>query len=467
MIRKFIVILLLFLIVQPVFSQAARPIYGYAPAGSGGSGGVAIDEITGSTEVIATYGEDVAAGDAIVARLISAYDVGTGDMSSVTLQQIATSITYYGRPAFHPSGRAAVIGNNSNSSGLAIYRVYFDESGSFLSYNNYKIATGLTAGTNLPVAISPQGDKLFCARSDQVYLVDIDYSNGVLNCAISATPTVDIQPSGTKFNAKFNPAGDVVAVGMSTTPYVVFYRRLATDEFIKLPNPDLPASVNITDFAWTPSGKQLITSKGDVFTIDYDTWTITKADNVPVTGGSAGYLGLNESGDLLAISLTSVLTPPLLYRVDYINSIASFTLLDPLPESTSGYSSDCVFFGGGKKMLAIKQNAPYYNLYDISYPAGVASFSINSNFTYSFGGSKPIYMATDPSNKHLLSIQTTYGFRYFFATYDYSYSLIGEYTAIFKPSALSDYWSSQYFGYAKESGTAGQQKTVVKFPESY
>ncbi|MEW6710395.1 MAG: hypothetical protein AB1403_11285 [Candidatus Riflebacteria bacterium] len=469
MIKKLILILLFFLIIHPAFAEAVRPIYGYSPVGTGSGGGADIGEITDAVEATAVYGEDISAGDAVIGRVQATYDVGVGAQSAVTLQTILTSTSYYGEIAWHSSGRVCLVGHSGAASTLQFYRLYFSAEGSYSSYNTYSVGSGLPAADNSRLEISPQGDKLLVAHGTTVYVLDITYTpGGVFTAAINATATTDINLAGGAYNCAFNPQGNLIAISHVNSPWATVYRRLADGSFVKIPNPDVLAGSQIYRCAWTKDGKQLICTKTGatiVYNLDYDAWTMTKAADIPNTNSQV-YVTFNNDYTLMHLGSTLATPYQQVFQINYDgNGLASFTEI-AVPSDALGYAYEAAFIGGNQRLTVPAQLTPFTRLYKISYNAGVASLSINTDFNYSFNAASH-FVSISPSLKHVLSIHNTVGYRYFFGTFDNSYTLTASDTPVFKPTKLSDYWSAEWFGYAKETGTAGQTKPVVKFPAGY
>lgn len=463
--KRLFTLIFLLLITSWGWGDAIRPPSGFLPPSTGGSSStVVVADITGQTEVMATYGQDITAGDALVARQYQSYDYGVGSYTSYSSSTITggEAVSYI---AWAPNGKSVMIHRTTPK--------VLDFIASTTVLTNERSTVGHVGPA---CAFTPQGDKVFNlgdAANEKPIIWDVTYNGDgtIATFTLSASSPADLGPSGaTNYSAAFNPQGSVVAAINTASPHIHFWRRMGDDTFVKLANPDtLPGDAGTGPIVWTPSGKQVLfpnKSAITVYTVDYDTYTVTKAANLP---GTAGWtVALNPSGSLAVVGdWVSTDFDAIKIEYDANDLIATTTLLtDPPNVGTGGNTYQCIFIENGRRLIVQTSNSPYAKHYVVNYDSGTASFTEaltpeipQTNAPYAradFGGSH--YVCGGSSTAPYVGV-----YNYYLTTYTANASD----TLVYKPQSIVDYWSSYWFGYAKESGTAGSLKTVIKFPEGY
>lgn len=459
---KRFLILIFCLIACIGYADAIRQPSGFALPSTGGGGSGEVDaNITGQTEVIATFGENITAGDAIVGRVFRTYDYNVGSLTALVTDAFPAPPSGNSTKAgISPNGLTAVVGLGA-SANVLVYNI------SPTGATSYNGTLPLISGTLCYHAFfTPQGDKMLTTGPNRINIWDVTYTNNVATMTVASPSTVDIQPVGNAVSGVFNASGSLLAVNHATTPWLSIYKR-TNNTFVKLANADvLPGTVTAGRCQWSPSGKELFVPIGAsgvaIYSVNESTGTVTKRANIAGLT-SVDYVTLVDNGRLLHCGRST--TSPSMYelQVTYTDGVSTVASLTTPAGDTIGVSYEAVFLDNA--LIIGRASPPYYRMYRVSYPGGVATLTQDLTTSFSPGGGFSYWTADARFVLPTSGGTPFYGL--YRAQYNTTATLASESFFIYKPDVISDYWLGAYFGYAKESGLAGEAKTVIKFPEGY
>lgn len=306
----------------------------YGQTGGGGA------EITGQTEVIATYGEAISAGDPVMIRKVRLGDytglasptfIGLSRCGAFSVAPAGTGVS----TAFSSDGRVLAMGHTA-APYLTNYLVQFDEGLATYTITRLNAITG-GEPPNYPysVAVSPNGEIISVGHYQNPCVTNyrIRYVEETATYTFTKmTPVAGGNPGNSDgVGVGFSPNGEILAVGHSGAPYITTYR--------------------VTYFA------------------GLDDYSFSK--NAPVAGGNPAGLGrsvaFSPDGKLMAVGHDG--SPYVtVYEVAEDAGVYSFAKLSAVSGGNPGGSCFGVKFSpDGKIMSVAHTGSPYLTNYGVSF----------------------------------------------------------------------------------------------------
>jgi WD domain, G-beta repeat len=256
------------------------------------------------------------------------------------------------------------------------------------------------AGVINSVAITPDGDTIFCGGATTPFLQGqvldgLGYPSNV-NVLFTNPATL---PAGSVFTVAVHPSGSHVVCGHATTPFMSCYPIVASGFSTKIANPatTLPAA-QVNALAWSPTGDFLaVASQTSPFlqVYSFDPYTgfgatpVASPATLPTGGPGSGVGGhgvaWNPAGTWIALAMS---TAPYLYMVPFNRQTGTFgTAIASITvpffgNVTSVAFSPCgnyLIAGGGGNQLAILDTSslPALGPLGLNFDAGAPSSVVN------------------------------------------------------------------------------------------
>ncbi|MNW50264.1 hypothetical protein D3C74_277120 [compost metagenome] len=389
----------------------------------GVEGTLASTTINGQIEKTLTFSES-----------ISAYDPITVEAQFTKLPDPATMPTNSVYGVVFSSDDTYMAVTSTASPYVLIYK---NVSGEYVKLSDpATLPTGAARGR---AAFSPDDVYLAVAHDVSPYVTIYKRSGDTFTKL--ANPSV--LPTGQGYEASFSSDGTYLAIVHATTPFVTIYKR-SGDTFTKLSNPStLPVGTAVTvDFSSDTTYLAVGHINSPYLTIykrDGDTFT-KLANPSTLTTGQANRVDFSSDTTYLAVAHSG---GP--FITVYKRSDDTFNKLDNPPLLPNNTGQGVAFSSDGNYLIVASSSNPYIVVYrrggDVFYklPSPVDTATINT------------YTAAFNSDDTILAVGS-----------GTPYLTLFEYSEVVKKSSLPMDWiNSIGVGYAKESGSTDEVKTVV------
>lgn len=376
--------------------------------------------VNGQQEVVFEYGETISQYDPVHVPVV---------FSSTSVSDISTNSRW--------------IATNSNNVHVAVgvqtgnYLELYKRNASGTGYDKLPSPTSPGAMPNRLVW-SDDGQHLYVALNDTPYFLIYKLSGDTL----TKLPTVSNAPTSGLISLATN--GNLVVMSVNTSPYFYIYKRNG-DSFTKLSNPSVLPPSAFTSTAFSSDGLIfavcptvspyliLYSVSNDVFTKIADPPTLP-TERINVAFSSDDYLFGSTYSSTTTINVFS-----------YKRTGTDFA-----------YTSDSV-------SVAVTSSSP--SLIALTNQYGLFALRIANNvYAYKRKGSKLYPTLINLTGNTIQSIEFSADAQFFFignatvAPYFTAYKTIDK---VRKVSSAASVMSPLYAGYAKESGVAGDKKTIV------